>query len=119
MNIQELGTVKQYGRKPKIFLLNNAYLGMVAVWQRAYYNGHMSESVMEVQPDFVKLVESYGLVGLRATTYAELDQCIEDAFGKYKDEFVFVDVHIAREEPVRPMVGPGQGLTDMVLSEEK
>ena len=119
MNIQELGTVKQYGRKPKIFLLNNAYLGMVAVWQRAYYNGHMSESVMEVQPDFVKLVESYGLVGLRATTYAELDQCIEDAFGKYKDEFVFVDVHIAREEPVRPMVDPGQGLTNMVLSEEK
>lgn len=119
MNIQELGTVKQYGVKPKIFLLNNAYLGMVAVWQRAYYNGHMSESVMEVQPDFVKLCESYGLIGLRATNYEELDRCIEEAFGKYKDEFVFVDVHIAREEPVRPMVGPGQGLTDMVLSEEK
>ena len=119
MNIQELGTAKQYGVNPKIFLFNNAYLGMVAVWQRAYYSGRMSESVMEVQPDFVKLVESYGHVGLRATTYAELDQCIEDAFGKYKDDLVFVDVHIAREEPVRPMVGPGQGLTDMVLSEEK
>ena len=119
MNIQELGTAKQYGVKPKIFLLNNAYLGMVAVWQRAYYNGHMSESVMEVQPDFVKLVESYGHVGLRATTYEELDRCIEEAFGKYKDDLVFVDVHIEREEPVRPMVGPGQGLTEMVLSEEK
>ena len=119
MNIQELGTAKQYGVKPKIFLLNNAYLGMVAVWQRAYYNGHMSESVMEVQPDFVKLVESYGHVGLRATTYEELDRCIEEAFGKYKDDLVFIDVHIEREEPVRPMVGPGQGLTEMVLSEEK
>ena len=70
-------------------------------------------------PDFVKLVESYGHVGLRATTYEELDRCIEEAFGKYKDDLVFVDVHIEREEPVRPMVGPGQGLTEMVLSEEK
>ncbi len=118
MNIQELGTAKQYGLKPKIFLLNNAYLGMVAVWQRAYYNGHMSESIMEVQPDFVRLVESYGHVGLRATSYEELDRCIEEAFGRYKDELVFVDVHVVREEPVLPMVGPGQGLTDMVLAED-
>lgn len=118
MNIQELGTAKQYGLAPKIFLFNNAYLGMVAVWQRAYYGGRMSESVMEVQPDFVKLVESYGHIGLRATTYEELDDVIEQAFGKYKDELVFVDVHIKRAEPVLPMVGPGQGLTEMVLAEE-
>lgn len=118
MNIQELATAKQYGLAPKIFLLNNGYLGMVAVWQRAYYQGHMSESVMDVQPDFVKLVESYGHVGIRVKTYAELDQAIEDAFNKYKDELVFVDVHVAPEEPVLPMVGPGQGLTDMVLAEE-
>ncbi len=118
MNIQELGTAKQYGLAPKIFLFNNAYLGMVAVWQRAYYGGRMSESTMEVQPDFVKLVESYGHVGLRATNYEELDEVIELAFGKYKDELVFVDVHIERAEPVLPMVGPGQGLTEMVLAEE-
>ena len=115
MNIQELATAKQYGLKPKIFLLNNGYLGMVAFWQRTFYEGHLSESVMDVQPDFVKLVESYGHVGLRATTYGELDKCIKDAFGRYKDELVFIDVHIAPEEPVLPMVGPGRGLTEIVL----
>ena len=91
---------------------------MVAVWQRAYYGGRMSQSVMDVQPDFIKLVESYGHIGLRASTYEELDRAIELAFGKYKDELVFVDVHIERTEPVLPMVGPGQGLTEMVLAEE-
>lgn len=117
MNIQELATAKQYGLKPKIFLLNNGYLGMVAFWQRTFYEGHLSESVMDVQPDFVKLVESYGHVGLRATTYGELDKCIKDAFGRYKDELVFIDVHIAPEEPVLPMVEPGRGLTEIVLPE--
>lgn len=117
MNIQELATAKQYGLKPKIFLLNNGYLGMVAFWQRTFYEGHLSESVMDVQPDFVKLVESYGHVGLRATTYGELDKCIKDAFDRYKDELVFIDVHIAPEEPVLPMVGPGRGLTEIVLPE--
>lgn len=117
MNIQELATAKQYGLKPKIFLLNNGYLGMVAFWQRTFYEGHLSESVMDVQPDFVKLVESYGHVGLRATTYGELNKCIKDAFGRYKDELVFIDVHIAPEEPVLPMVGPGRGLTEIVLPE--
>ncbi len=117
MNIQELATAKQFGLTPKIFLLNNGYLGMVALWQRAYYEGHLSESVMDVQPDFVKLAESYGHVGLRATTYEELEACIKDAFGRYKDELVFVDVHIAPEEPVLPMIGPGKGLTEMVLAE--
>ncbi|MDO5532419.1 biosynthetic-type acetolactate synthase large subunit [Sutterella sp.] len=115
MNIQELGTAKQYGCHPKIFLLNNSYLGMVALWQRSFYDGKCSESVMEVQPDFVKLAESYGHVGLRATNYEELEQAIEDAFGKYADQLVFVDVHIAREEPVLPMVAPGAGLTEMTL----
>ena len=118
MNIQELATAKQYGLAPKIVLLNNGYLGMVAVWQRAYYNGHYSESIMDVQPDFVKLVESYGHVGIRVTNYEELEQAIEKTFTEYRDELVFIDVHIAREEPVLPMVGPGQGLTDMVLAEE-
>ena len=117
MNIQELATAKQYGLKPKIFLLNNGYLGMVAFWQRTFYEGHLSESVMDVQPDFVKLVESYGHVGLRAATYGELNKCIKDAFGRYKDELVFIDVHIAPEEPVLPMVGPGRGLTEIVLPE--
>ncbi len=117
MNIQELATAKQYGLKPKIFLLNNGYLGMVAFWQRTFYEGHLSESVMDVQPDFVKLVESYGHVGLRATTYGELNKCIKDAFRRYNDQLVFIDVHIAPEEPVLPMVGPGRGLTEIVLPE--
>lgn len=118
MNIQELATAKQYGLAPKIILINNGYLGMVAVWQRAYYGGRLSESVMDVQPDFVKLVESYGHVAIRVKTYAELDAALHEAFVTHKDELVFIDVHVAREEPVLPMVGPGQGLTDMVLAEE-
>ena len=103
----------------KQYEVNAGQIAFFDCQQPHYYHGHMSESVMEVQPDFVKLVESYGHVGLRATTYEELDRCIEEAFGKYKDDLVFIDVHIEREEPVRPMVGPGQGLTEMVLSEEK
>lgn len=118
MCIQELATAKQYGLHPKIFLLNNGYLGMVALWQRSYYNGHLSESVMDVQPDFVKLAECYGHVGIRVKTYAELDKAIEECFTKYADELVFVDVVIGGEEPVLPMVGPGLGLTQMVLAEE-
>ena len=119
MCIQELATCKQYGLAPKIFLLNNGYLGMVAIWQEAFYGGRYSESVMDVQPDFVKLTEAYGHIGIRARTYEELDAAIATAFDeKNKDKLVFVDVLIESHEPVRPMVGPGLGLTEMVLAEE-
>lgn len=119
MCIQELATCKQYGLAPKIFLLNNGYLGMVAIWQEAFYGGRYSESVMDVQPDFVKLTEAYGHIGLRVRTYEELDAAIATAFDeKNKDKLVFVDVLIESHEPVRPMVGPGLGLTEMVLAEE-
>ena len=118
MNIQELGTAKQYGLAPKIFLLNNGYLGMVAYWQRNYYGGRLSASVMDVQPDFVKLAECYGHVGIRVQTYEELDRAIHDAFETDRDELVLVDVIIAPEEPVLPMVGPGLGLTDIVIPGE-
>lgn len=118
MNIQELGTAKHYGLAPKVFLLNNGYLGMVAYWQRNYYGGRLSASVMDVQPDFVKLAECYGHIGIRAQTYEELDRAIYDAFVTYKDELVLIDVVIAPEEPVLPMVGPGLGLTDIVIPGE-
>lgn len=118
MNIQELGTAKQYGLAPKIFLLNNGYLGMVAYWQRNYYGGRLSASVMDVQPDFVKLAECYGHVGIRVQTYEELDKAIHDAFETYRNELVLIDVIIAPEEPVLPMVGPGLGLTDIVIPGE-
>jgi len=75
--------------------------------------------VMDVQPDFVKLTEAYGHIGLRVRTYEELDAAIATAFDeKNKDKLVFVDVLIESHEPVRPMVGPGLGLTEMVLAEE-
>lgn len=118
MNIQELATAKQYGLAPKIVLLNNGYLGMVAFWQRSYYGGRCSESVMDVQPDFVRLAEAYGLRGLRARNYEELDRALELMFGEWRDELVFLDVHIEREEPVLPMVAPGLGLTNMTLAGE-
>ena len=100
MCIQELITCKRYGLAPKIVIFNNGYLGMVA------------------QPDFVALAKAYGHVGYRCRTYAELDAALKDAFGENRNECCVLDVQIKRDEPVYPMVGPGEGLTRMILREE-
>lgn len=118
MCIQELITCKRYGLAPKIVIFNNGYLGMVAVWQKLYCGGRLSETTLDPQPDFVALAKAYGHVGYRCRTYAELDAALKDAFGENWNECCVLDVQIKRDEPVYPMVGPGEGLTRMILREE-
>lgn len=118
MCIQELITCKRYGLAPKIVIFNNGYLGMVAVWQKLYCGGRLSETTLDPQPDFVALAKAYGHVGYRCRTYAELDAALKDAFEENRNECCVLDVQIKRDEPVYPMVGPGEGLTRMILREE-
>ena len=118
MCIQELITCTRYGLAPKIVIFNNGYLGMVAVWQKLYCGGRLSETTLDPQPDFVALAKAYGHVGYRCRTYAELDAALKDAFGENRNECCVLDVQIKRDEPVYPMVGPGEGLTRMILREE-
>lgn len=115
MNIQELATCKQYGFTPKIICLNNRYLGMVRQWQELEYEKRYSESYMDSLPDFVKLVEAYGHVGIQVEKKEDVEPALRDAFGKYKDRLVFINVITDREENVWPMVQAGKGMTDMLL----
>ncbi len=118
MCIQELVTCKRYGLAPKIVIFNNGYLGMVALWQRLYCGGRLSETTLDVQPDFVMLAKAYGHEAYRCTTYDELDRALSDAFGAHRNDCCVIDVCIKSDEPVIPMVGPGDGLTKMILRED-
>ncbi len=113
MNIQELATAMQEKLPVKIALLNNNFLGMVRQWQELFYDKRYSATPMEVQPDFVKLAEAYGAVGLRATKPSEVEPVIKEAL-KTKT-LVLMDFVIAREEGVFPMVPAGKATTDMLL----
>lgn len=118
MNIQELSTCKQYGLTPKVLCLNNRYLGMVRQWQQIDYGARYSESYVDALPDFVKLVESYGHVGLRIDKPADVEPAIRDAFKKHGDRLVFLDFITDQSENVWPMVKAGRGLTEMLLGSE-
>jgi acetolactate synthase-1/2/3 large subunit len=113
MNIQELATCRQERLPVKVAILNNGYLGMVRQWQELFYNKQYSSTVMEVAPDFVKVAEAYGAVGLRATKPSEVEPVIREAL-KTKNT-VFMDFVIAREEGVYPMVPAGKATTEMLL----
>jgi acetolactate synthase-1/2/3 large subunit len=114
MCIQELATAKQYRLPIKIINLNNAYMGMVRQWQELFYGSRYSESHFEVLPDFVKLAEAYGHVGMRVTDPAKVDDAIQEALS-IKDRLVFLDVAVDPTANVFPMVPGGKGLTEMVL----
>jgi acetolactate synthase-1/2/3 large subunit len=116
MNIQELSTCLQYGIPVKILCLNNGSLGMVRQWQDMNYEGRHSHSYMESLPDFVKLVEAYGHVGIRVEGRDQLPQALEDTFGKYNDRLVFLDVAVDETEHVYPMQVPMGSMRDMWLS---
>jgi acetolactate synthase-1/2/3 large subunit len=116
MNIQELSTCLQYGIAVKIICLNNQSLGMVRQWQDMNYEGRHSSSYMESLPDFVKLVESYGHVGIRVNQGDDLDAALDDCFNKYKDRLVFMDIYVDQKEHVYPMQVPGASMRDMWLS---
>ncbi len=118
MCIQELSTCKQYHLPVKIVSLNNRYLGMVRQWQEIEYGSRYSESYMEALPDFVKLAEAYGHIGIRVERPEDVEPALRDAFGKYKDRLVFLDILTDQTENVWPMVQGGKGLTEMLLSSE-
>lgn len=114
MNIQELSTCAQYGLPIKVILLNNRYLGMVRQWQEFFYENRYSESYMDSLPDFVKLAESYGHVGMKITQPSDVEGALKEAFAK-KDKFVFMDFITDQTENVFPMVENGKGLSQMIL----
>ncbi len=118
MNIQELSTCHQYRLTPKIVCLNNRFLGMVRQWQQIDYGSRYSESYMDSLPDFVKVAEAYGHVGLRIERPADVEPALREAFKKHKDRLVFLDFITDRTENVWPMVKAGRGLTEMLLGSE-
>ncbi len=113
MNSQELATAVQYGLPVKVAILNNGFLGMVRQWQELFYDKRYAAVDMSAQPDFVKLAEAYGAVGLRATTAEEVVPVLKKAIATPKP--VIIDFHVSREESVYPMVPAGAALTEMIL----
>ncbi len=115
MNIQELSTCLQYDLPVKILNLNNAQLGMVKQWQDMLYEGRHAHSYMNSLPDFVKLAESYGHVGVKITDPETMEVQLAEAMA-IKDKLVFIDVYVDRNEHVYPMQVAGQAMRDMWLS---
>lgn len=113
MTLQELATAVQYRANLKIIVMNNGFLGMVRQWQEVFYDKNYSEVDMQFQPDFVKLAESFGAVGLRAKHPSELTAILEKGFST--DGVVVLDVIVSREDNVYPMVPAGAGLKEMIL----
>jgi acetolactate synthase I/II/III large subunit len=119
MNIQELSTCKQYRIPVKVVTLNNRYMGMVRQWQEFFYGSRYAESYMESLPDFVKLAESYGHVGMRIDKPEDVEAALKEAFSPaLKERMVFMDFQTDQTENVFPMVEGGKGLSEMILAEE-
>ncbi|MBK8524758.1 MAG: biosynthetic-type acetolactate synthase large subunit [Betaproteobacteria bacterium] len=118
MCIQELSTAKQFRLPIKIISLNNRYLGMVRQWQEMFYGSRYSGSYMDSLPDFVKLAEAYGHVGMRIERPEDVEPALKKAFTEHKNDLVFMDFQTSREANVFPMVAAGKGLTDMILAED-
>ncbi|MDY0050730.1 MAG: biosynthetic-type acetolactate synthase large subunit, partial [Halothiobacillaceae bacterium] len=114
MNIQELSTALQYYLPVKVVSLNNRYLGMVRQWQEFFYSGRYAMSYMEALPDFVKLAEAYGHVGMRIEKPGDVEGALREAFA-LKDRLVFMDFQTDPTENVYPMVPAGAGLNEMIL----
>ncbi len=118
MCIQELSTCKQYRLPIKIINLNNGYLGMVRQWQEMFHGNRYSESYVDALPDFVKLAEAYGHVGMRIEKPADVEPALREAFTKHKSDLVFMDFIIDPKANVFPMVAAGKGLSEMILAED-
>jgi acetolactate synthase-1/2/3 large subunit len=113
MNIQEMATAVQYKLPVKIVVLNNRFLGMVRQWQELFYGKRYAATCMDCAPDFVKLAEAYGAVGLRAEKPADVEAVLTE--GLAIDGPVIMDFTVAAEEGVYPMVPAGAPITDMLL----
>jgi acetolactate synthase-1/2/3 large subunit len=114
MNIQELTTVVEHNLPVKIAILNNAHLGMVRQWQQLLYERRYSQTVLSAQPDFVKVAEAFGAVGLRAEKPEEVEPVIREAFNTPRP--VVMDFRVEPEECVMPMVPPGKATHEMLLA---
>ncbi|HRA22240.1 MAG TPA: acetolactate synthase 3 catalytic subunit [Usitatibacteraceae bacterium] len=117
MCIQELSTCKQYHLPVKLVNLNNRYMGMVRQWQEFFHGNRYSESYMDALPDFVKLAEAYGHVGMRVEKPGDVEGALREAFS-LKDRLVFLDIITDQTENVFPMVPGGKGMSEMILSED-
>lgn len=113
MNIQELATAMEQRLPIKIIILNNGYLGMVRQWQELFYGKRYSHVKFHVLPDFVKLAEAYGAVGMKITKPQEVEPALKKILSM--DTLAILDVHIAPEEDVFPMVPAGKATTEMIL----
>ncbi len=113
MNIQEMATAVQYGLPVKVVILNNRYLGMVRQWQELFYDKRYAFTDMEYAPDFVKLAEAYGALGLRATSPDQVESVLMQ--GLSSPQAAIMDFWVDREECVYPMVPAGAPLTEMLL----
>jgi len=118
MCIQEMATCKQYDLPIKVILLNNGYMGMVRQWQEFFYESRYSHSYVDALPDFVKLSESFGHVGMRVEQPGDLEGAMREAFAM-KDRFVFMDIVVDPAENVYPMIEAGKGHHEMHLSPER
>ncbi len=114
MNIQEMSTAVQFKTPVKIFILNNQWMGMVRQWQELLHGERYSQSYTESLPDFVKLAEAYGGIGLRAQTPAELDGVIEEML--LTDKVTIVDVMVDQRENCFPMIPSGKAHNEMILA---
>jgi acetolactate synthase-1/2/3 large subunit len=114
MCIQELSTCKQYALPLKIINLNNRYMGMVRQWQEFFYEKRYAMSYMDALPDFVKLAESYGHIGIKVEKPEDVRPALDEAF-KQKDRLVFLDFITDQNENVYPMIPAGAGLNEMIL----
>ena len=117
MNIQELSTCKQFRLPIKVVALNNRYLGMVRQWQEFFHGNRYSESYMDALPDFVKLAEAYGHIGMRIDKPSDVEPALKEAFAR-KHDLVFMDFHTDPTENVFPMVPGGKGLSEVILAED-
>ncbi len=117
MNIQELSTCKQFNLPIKVIALNNRYLGMVRQWQEFFHGNRYSQSYMDALPDFVKLAEAYGHVGILVEKPSDVEGALQEAFAR-KDELVFLDFRTDSTENVYPMVPGGKGLSEVILAED-
>lgn len=112
MTLQELSVVKELNLPIKIVILNNQALGMVRQWQETFYEERYSHSLIPVQPDFVKLAESYGIRGVRVENEEETKELLSRVLTD--DEPILIDARVKQLENVYPMIAPGKGLHEMI-----
>ena len=113
MNIQEMATAVQYGLPVKVAILNNRYLGMVRQWQELFYDRVYSATTLDHNPDFVKLAEAFGAVGMRAQKAGDVEAVLKEALNTPRP--VIMDFVTEREENVYPMVPAGAPISQMLL----